>query len=148
MPNLLNFILANLENDIHIEALINICNKGSGESPNNCVARIRRYCLEVIHNYLENYRKLLRHSRNSRQFNSKLLNKRREILLKLEHIRDIHLILSIVEDLKKDVEKYNDLINKFHIYYKNLEMIKNRTMDVYKQETFALKKQKYINDEL
>ncbi|KAK0162092.1 hypothetical protein PV327_008457 [Microctonus hyperodae] len=148
VPNLLNFILANLESDIHIEALINICNKGSGESPDNCVARIRRYCLEVIQNYLKNYRKLMRHSSNSQQFNSKLLNKRREILLKLEHIRDIHLILSIVEDLKKDVEKYNDLINKFHVYYKNLEMMKNRMMNVHKQETVALKKQKYINDEL
>lgn len=120
IPNLLNFVLANLNDDSHIEALVNVCHTGAGEPPKDCVARIRRLCLDIIHNQLSIYRKL----RRSRKYLSKLIvsNRIREILRRLEHIRETHLILSSVQDLTTD-EAFFTIIKKFRTYYKSLTNI-------------------------
>ncbi|XP_015111249.1 thioredoxin domain-containing protein 11 [Diachasma alloeum] len=129
IPNLLNFVLANLNDDSHIEALVNVCHTGAGEPPKDCVARIRRLCLDIIHNQLGIYRKLRRQSRYLPKMT--LSNKRREILRRLEHIREIHLILSIVDDLETD-EKFFTILKKFRTYYRNLKKIGSQICEISK----------------
>ncbi|XP_072763189.1 thioredoxin domain-containing protein 11-like isoform X2 [Anoplolepis gracilipes] len=118
IPNLLNFVLANLNGDSHIEALINICQAGTGEPPDKCITRTRWLCLDIIEQLLQDYRKLRRHL----NFLDKKVarNKRKIILFKLGHIKDIHLILgSIIGlDRKKDRKKVQLIKRKFHKYYK------------------------------
>ncbi|XP_043282254.1 thioredoxin domain-containing protein 11 [Venturia canescens] len=116
--NLLNYVLANLEGDSHVEALVNICSYGSGEPPQDCVARTRRLCLEIIDKLLMNYRR----SRRSRESLSKkrASHVRREILLKLEHMREVHLILGSVDNLRTEDGKLEQIRQKFKTYYKNL----------------------------
>ncbi|CAL1678301.1 unnamed protein product [Lasius platythorax] len=93
IPNLLNFVLANLNGDSHVEALINICQAGTGEAP-------------------DKYKKVAR-------------NKRKIILLKLEHIKDIHLILGSTIDLdrKKDRKKAQLIKRKFQKYYSVIRLL-------------------------
>ncbi|EZA61446.1 hypothetical protein DMN91_003951 [Ooceraea biroi] len=115
IPNLLNFVLANLDGDSHVEALINVCQAGTGESPDKCIARTRWLCLDIIEQLLRDYRKLRRHSSF---LNKKITrNKRKIILLKLEHIKDIHFILGSTVDLGKDRRKVQLIRRKFRKYY-------------------------------
>ncbi|KAL0119644.1 hypothetical protein PUN28_007820 [Cardiocondyla obscurior] len=115
IPNLLNFVLANLDGDSHVEALTNICQVGTGEAPDKCIARTRRLCLDIIEELLQDYRKLRRHLSF---LNKKIVrNKRKIILLKLEHIKDIHLILGSTVDLSKDPKKTRLIKRKFFKYY-------------------------------
>ncbi|KAH0546366.1 thioredoxin domain-containing protein 11 [Cotesia glomerata] len=141
VPNLLSFVLANLERDTHIEALLNICHVGAGESPEKCVSRIRRYCLDTIQNYLHTYRILLRqyqsndnkNNNSSSSSNQDILyktevgKKRREILFKLEHVRDVHLLLSSIQDLKNEEDKYKVLLKKFRTYRNDLLSMERRS---------------------
>ncbi|KYN11957.1 PREDICTED: thioredoxin domain-containing protein 11 isoform X1 [Trachymyrmex cornetzi] len=122
IPNLLNFVLANLDGDSHVEALTNICQMGTGEAPNKCIARTRRLCLDIIEQLLQNYRKLRRHL----SFLDKKIarNKRKIILLKLEHIKDIHLILGSTVDLSKDRKKAQLIKRKFFKYYSTIRSLK------------------------
>ncbi|XP_011861942.1 PREDICTED: thioredoxin domain-containing protein 11 isoform X2 [Vollenhovia emeryi] len=115
IPNLLNFVLANLDGDSHVEALTNICQVGTGEAPDKCIARTRRLCLDIIEQLLQDYRKLRRHLSF---LNKKVArNKRKIILLKLEHIKDIHFILGSTVDLSKDRKKARLIKGKFFKYY-------------------------------
>lgn len=132
-----------MDGDSHVEALVNICHIGSGESPKNCVARIRRVCLDTIENYLKYYRKFRRDKNNLTK--QKITKQRRYILYKLEHIRDMHLILSTVEDLKINIDKYQLLNDKFNIYRKNIELIRKNILD-YKK--IGPKNEKKFKDEL
>lgn len=116
-------MLANLNGDSHIEALINICQAGTGEAPDKCITRIRWLCLDIIEQLLLDYRKLRRHL----NFLDKKVarNKRKIILFKLEHIKDIHLILGSTIDLdrKKDRKKAQLIKRKFHKYYKVIRLL-------------------------
>lgn len=115
ISNLLNFVLANLDGDTHVEALTNICQMGTGEAPDKCIARTRRLCLDIIEQLLQDYRKLRRHLSF---LNKKIArNKRKIILFKLEHIKDIHFILSSTIDLSKDRKKAQLIKRKFFKYY-------------------------------
>lgn len=121
IPNLLNFVLANLDADSHVEALTNICQAGSGEAPDKCIARTRWLCLDIIKQLLHDYRKLRRHmlfldKRTAR-------NKRKIILLKLEHIKDIHFILGSTVNLAEDRKKAQLIRKKFCKYYKAVRML-------------------------
>ncbi|XP_063995594.1 thioredoxin domain-containing protein 11 [Diachasmimorpha longicaudata] len=131
IPNLLNFVLANLNDDSHIEALVNVCHTGAGEPPKDCVARIRRLCLDIIHNQLGIYRKLRRQSRYLPKMT--LSDKRREILRRLKHIREIHLILSTVDDLETD-EKFFTILKKFRAYYRNSNKNDNEICEISKTQ--------------
>ena len=151
IPNLLNFIIANLEGDSHVEALVNVCHLGSGEPPKDCVARTRRICLDIIENLLHGYRKI----RRDRDVVCKITasNKRRKILLKLEHIRDIHLILSSVDNLMTDHRAFQQISHKFKVYYKNLVALdkrnsKVRTVRKAERKEKIIAKQDNIRDEL
>ena len=123
IPNLLNFVLANLNGDSHVEALINICQAGTGEAPDKCITRTRWLCLDIIEQLLQDYRKLRRHL----NFLDKKVarNKRKIILLKLEHIKDIHLILGSTIDLdrKKDRKKAQLIKRKFQKYYRVIRLL-------------------------
>ncbi|KAL6259352.1 hypothetical protein P5V15_009267 [Pogonomyrmex californicus] len=121
IPNLLNFVLANLNDDSHIEALINICQMGTGEAPDKCIARTRRLCLDIIEQLLQDYRKLRRHL----SFLDKKItrNKRKIILLKLEHIKDIHFILGSIVNLNKDRKKVQLIKRKFSKYYNMIRLL-------------------------
>ncbi|EFN74628.1 Thioredoxin domain-containing protein 11 [Camponotus floridanus] len=123
VPNLLNFVLANLDGDSHIEALINICQAGTGEAPDKCITRTRWLCLDIIEQLLQDYRKLRRHL----NFLDKkvALNKCKIILFKLEHIKHIHLILGSIVDLdrKEDRKKAQLIKKKFHKYYQVIRLL-------------------------
>lgn len=121
IPNLLNFVLANLDDDSHVEALTNICRVGTGETPDKCIARTRRLCLDIIEQLLQDYRKLRRHI----SFLDKKIarNKRKIILLKLEHIKDIHFILGSTVDLSKDRKKAQQIKRKFFKYYNIIRLL-------------------------
>lgn len=114
-------MLANLGGDSQVEALINVCQTGSGEAPNKCIARIRYLCLDIIQQFLQDYRKLRRHL----NFLDKRIarNKHKIILLKLEHIRDIHFILGTTIDLGKDRKKTQLIKKKFSKYYKDIRIL-------------------------
>ncbi|XP_034935318.1 thioredoxin domain-containing protein 11 [Chelonus insularis] len=120
IPNLLNFVIANLEMDKQIEALINVCHIGAGEYPGTCISRVRALCLDTIQTYLKKYRRIMRQKNLLPKPDVK--NKQREILLKLEHVWNIHLLLGSVEDLKND-KKYMTIFDKYKNYYKNLKLI-------------------------
>lgn len=116
-------MLANLDGDSHIEALINICQAGTGEAPDKCITRTRWLCLDIIEQLLQDYRKLRRHL----NFLDKkvALNKCKIILFKLEHIKDIHLILGSIVDLdrKEDRRKAQLIKKKFHKYYQVIRLL-------------------------
>ncbi|XP_011310287.1 thioredoxin domain-containing protein 11 [Fopius arisanus] len=145
IPNLLNFVLANLNDDSHIEALVNVCHTGAGEPPKDCVARIRRLCLDIIHNQLAIYRKL----RRQRQYLSKMTisNKRREISRRLELVREIHLILSSVDDLETDLEKFSKILQKFRAY-RRPKKIASETCEISRGEARDKRRIGSLRDEL
>lgn len=119
IPNLINFILANLDGDSHIEALVNICQSGAaGVIPDACIARTRWLCLDIIQQLLRDYRKLIRHI--SLLGRISVRNKKKIILLKLAHIKDIHLILGSTIDLKEEQHKVKLIRKKYRKYYKNI----------------------------
>lgn len=121
IPNLINFILANLDGASHVEALVNICQSGAGELPDVCIARTRWLCLDIIQELLRDYRKLMRHINLLGKTNAR--SKRKTILLKLAHIKDIHLILGSTIDLKKDQHKVKLIRKKYRKYYKSIRLI-------------------------
>ncbi|XP_076752476.1 thioredoxin domain-containing protein 11 isoform X2 [Xylocopa sonorina] len=121
IPNLVNFILANLDGDSHVEALVNICQSGAGEAPNACIARTRWLCLDIIQQLLQDYRKLIRHISLLGRISAR--NRRKIILLKLAHIKDIHLILGSTIDLKEDQRKVKLIRKNYRKYYKNIESL-------------------------
>ena len=121
ISNLVNFVLANLDEDSHVEALVNICHSGAGEIPDVCIARTRWLCLDIVQQLLRDYRKLIRHSSLIGRRSAK--NKRKVILLKLAHIKEIHLILGSTNDLKKDQHKVKLIRKKYKKYYKNIRSI-------------------------
>ncbi|XP_033213679.1 thioredoxin domain-containing protein 11 [Belonocnema kinseyi] len=121
IANLLNFVLANLEGDSHVEALVNICQVGSGESPKDCVFRIRWLCLDIIEDLLREYRKLRRHE--SLLGKRVASDRRRLILLKLEVVKSVFLILETTNDLSKDELKVNLIREKFKIYYRTMSSL-------------------------
>lgn len=117
-------MLANLDGDSHIEALTNVCQTGTGEAPDKCIARTRWLCLDIIEELLRDYRKLRRHL----SFLDKKIarNKRKIILLKLEHIKDIHFILASTDDLSRDRKKAQLIRRKFHKYYEAIRLLENQ----------------------
>ncbi|XP_053997543.1 thioredoxin domain-containing protein 11 [Hylaeus anthracinus] len=121
IPNLINFVLANLDGDSHVEALINICQSEAGEQPDTCIVRTRWLCLDIIQQLLRDYRKLIRHTNMLGKQNARY--KRNIILLKLAHIKDIHLILSSTTDLRKDKHKVKLIRKKYRKYYKSIRLI-------------------------
>ncbi|XP_020280773.1 thioredoxin domain-containing protein 11 isoform X2 [Pseudomyrmex gracilis] len=121
IPNLLNFVLANLDGDSHVEALTNVCQSGTGEAPDKCIARIRWLCLDIIEQLLRDYRKLRRHLNHLDKDIAR--NRRKIIFFKLEHIRDIHFILSSTVDLGKDRKKAQLIRKKFRNYYEVLRLL-------------------------
>jgi len=145
----LNFVLANLDGDSHIEALINVCQAGTGESPDKCIARIRWLCLDIIEELLRDYRKLRRHINF---LNKKVTrNKRKIILLKLEHIKDIHFILGSTVDLGKDRRKVHIIRRKFYKYYNVIRLLETSDTIRHKKSQNAMPtniKQETIKDEL
>ncbi|KOC69381.1 Thioredoxin domain-containing protein 11 [Habropoda laboriosa] len=121
IPNLVNFILANLDGDSHVEALVNICQSGAGEDPDACIARTRWLCLDIIQQLLRDYRKILRHISRLGRISAR--NKRKIILLKLAHIKDIHLILGSTIDLREDQHKVKLIRKKYRKYYKSIRSL-------------------------
>lgn len=121
IPNLVNFILANLDGDSHVEALVNICQSGAGIVPDACIARTRWLCLDIIQQLLRDYRKLIRHITLLGRLSAK--NRRKVILLKLAHIKDIHLILGSTIDLREDQHKVKLIRQKYRRYYKSIRSL-------------------------
>ena len=121
IPNLVNFVLANLDGESHVEALVNICQSGAGEQPDTCIARTRWLCLDIIQQLLRDYRRLIRQiSLLGRKI---ARDKRKVILLKLAHIKDIHLILGSTIDLKEDQQKVKLIRKRYRKYYKHIRLI-------------------------
>ncbi|KZC05729.1 PREDICTED: thioredoxin domain-containing protein 11 [Dufourea novaeangliae] len=120
IPNLVNFVLANLDGHSHVEALVNICQSGAGEQPDACIARTRWLCLDIIEQLLRDYRKLIRHINLLGRTGAR--NRRKIILLKLAHIKDVHLLLSSTVDLRKDQHKAKLIRKKFKKYYRNIRL--------------------------
>lgn len=154
IPNLLNFILANLDGDSHVEALVNICQLGF-ERPDKCIRRIRWFCLDIIEKLFRDYRKLRRHS--TVLLDKKLIDrKQRIILLQLKHIRDIHLVLGSTNDLSKNQRKVQLIRQKFRKYYEVMMLldstdsfVHNKTFKQIKsQETLQTNKHGVTKDEL
>lgn len=147
IANLLNFVLANLEDDSHVEALVNICHIGAGESPKDCVVRIRWLCLNIIDDLLRSYRKLRRHD----SFSGKRAanNKWRLILLKLNHIKSVHLILESTDNLVKEIDKTQLIRNKFKLYYRTLSQLNGNMKKLNKIKlTKSRTKVNFLKDEL
>ncbi|XP_076655779.1 thioredoxin domain-containing protein 11 isoform X2 [Halictus rubicundus] len=120
IPNLVNFVLANLDGDSHVEALVNICESGAGEQPDTCIARTRWLCLDIIERLLRDYRKFIRHVNLLGRKSAK--NKRKIILSKLAHIKDIHLMLGSTNDLRNDQRKVKLIRKKYRKYYRNIRL--------------------------
>ncbi|XP_015521160.1 thioredoxin domain-containing protein 11 [Neodiprion pinetum] len=122
IPNFLNFVLANLDGNAHIEALVNICHLGIGDSPADCVSQIRLLCLEIIEDLLQSYRRLRRSlvSATNKTVTSKKL---KVLLLRLQHIKEIHLTLGSISDLRIDEDKVILIRNKFKSYYQELSAL-------------------------
>lgn len=142
IANLLNFVLANLDGDSHVEALVNICHIGSGESHKDCVIRIRWLCLDIIDNLLHEYRQLRRHA----SLSGKRIANKRLILLKLNHIKSIHLILESTDNLVKDKDKVKVIQNKFKHYYRKLSQLNGNLRETNKPQIRS--KQHLSKDEL
>ena len=108
-----------MDGDSHIEALINICQSGAaGVIPDACIARTRWLCLDIIQQLLRDYRKLIRHISLLGRISAR--NKKKIILLKLAHIKDIHLILGSTIDLKEEQHKVKLIRKKYRKYYKKI----------------------------
>ncbi|KAK2582439.1 hypothetical protein KPH14_004749 [Odynerus spinipes] len=153
IPNLLNYVLANLDGDSRVEALINICLSNVSDSPEKCITRIRWLCLEIIEQLLRDYRKIERHlnfiDRRIARYKKKI------ILLKLEHIRYIHLILGSTIDLAKDQHIVHMIQKKFRKYYRILELLEldskivsNKTKIMQIVQTTSSAKGKMLKNEL
>ena len=110
--NLLNFVLANLDPESHLEALINVCAGGAGGAgggtPATCLARARWLCLDVLEERLREFRHLRRAAHPggiSKEQRRRVEHAKRALLLKLEHVREVHLLLGATDDLARDSAK-------------------------------------------
>lgn len=147
IPNLLNFVLANLNDDSKIEAMIYVCEVGIGEAPNTCLWRIRWLCLRKIESLSQELRKL---RRNVERLDRRLLGRyKRIILLKLKHVREVHLILNFLEDLSTSSDKVRLLQKKFSVYYKRLSTLRHQSNKTRSDESGKSKRtEKPVKDEL
>jgi len=122
----------------------------TSEAPNKCIARTRRLCLDIIEQLLQDYRKLRRHL----SFLDKKVarNKRKIILFKLEHIKDIHFILGSTIDLNKDRKKAQLIKKKFFKYYNTIRLLetdeKIEKRNYKSQSAASFVKRKRIRSEL
>ncbi|XP_012271941.1 thioredoxin domain-containing protein 11 [Orussus abietinus] len=116
VQNLFRFVLANLEGDSQVEALINVCHHGADQFPDDCIAHIRKVCLDAIGDLLRHHRKLMRVTIRT----SDAASRRRIVLRQLEHVREVHLILGSVKDLRKEEKIVQSLRRKYSRYYKSL----------------------------
>ena len=95
---MLSFVLANLDGEEHIEALINVCALGAAGP--ECRRRARWLCLDVLRERLRELRRLRRvpEERSLEQY-------RRRLILKLRHVREVHLLIGTGEDIVTDKAK-------------------------------------------
>ncbi|XP_058796273.1 thioredoxin domain-containing protein 11 [Phymastichus coffea] len=118
--NLLSFILANCNEESHLEALINICAIGAGGSAESCLSRTRWFCLDILEALLRDFRKL-RRFRADKESTKRLLDSRRRILLlRLKIVREAHLLLGTSSNLAKEKLKVRTLRKKFKRFYAKL----------------------------
>lgn len=101
---------------------MNICHLGIGESPADCVSRIRLLSLEIIEDLLRSFRRL-RRSLVSVNKKSTVNKKLKVLLLRLQHIRDIHLTLGSISDLQSEVDKVELIRDKFKSYHQELSAL-------------------------
>ncbi|XP_014234025.1 thioredoxin domain-containing protein 11 [Trichogramma pretiosum] len=122
--NLLNFVLANLDAESHVEALINVCAATGGSS--DCVERVRWLCLDVIEEHLREFRQLRRLDQYRRGVVSGEPNNSRKkiLLLKLALIREVHLELQTCKKLDKDTHMVGVLRSKFRTFYRKIEKLR------------------------
>ncbi|XP_011502270.1 PREDICTED: thioredoxin domain-containing protein 11 [Ceratosolen solmsi marchali] len=117
--NLLSFVLANLDEESHIEALINVCASGIEHSPTSCLSRVRSLCLDILEDHLRDFR-WLRRTRTTKSVRHIFDARKRILLLKLQHVRELHLVLSNTSNLVKEKEKVQMLRKKFKKFYVKL----------------------------
>lgn len=103
--NLLSFVLANLDEESHMEALINICAVGADGSAESCLARARWLCLDILEDHLRDFRRLRRFRTDEANTKRLLDTRRRVLLLRLELVREVHLLLGTSSDLVKEKVK-------------------------------------------
>ncbi|KAJ8665286.1 hypothetical protein QAD02_006948 [Eretmocerus hayati] len=119
--NLLSFVLANLDEESHLEALVELCALGVEPSSRDCLARTRKLCLDVTAEHLRNSARLLRLDPSEIHRARRL---RRILLLKLELVRKLHLILGATDDLVTDKRVVKALRRAFKGFYTKLSKIR------------------------
>nr|CAD7570329.1 unnamed protein product [Timema californicum] len=132
VPNLVNFVLANLgPSESKLQGLIGLCaawERGHDDkSARDCLTRVRQECLTIIANSLA----VCRTTRLRRQFYldsssvrdsvsrhyQQLLYKKMKLLfLKLQHIKEIHLLLGSLDRLREDSREFRIIQSIFQVY--------------------------------
>ncbi|XP_014215524.1 thioredoxin domain-containing protein 11 [Copidosoma floridanum] len=140
--NLLSFVLANLDEESHVEALVNLCAISAGGSPVDCLDRARWLCLDVLEEYLKKLRRLRRFHWLSKPEKRFLNRHRRELMLKLQLIKEVHILLGSSNNLAKDKTKVQMLRNVFKKFYKTLATLRqNKGKNEYFESEGELVKQ-------
>nr|CAD7448565.1 unnamed protein product [Timema bartmani] len=132
VPNLVNFVLANLgPSESKLQGLIGLCaawERGHDDkSARDCLTRVRQECLTIIANTLA----VCRTTRLRRRFyldsssvrdsvsrhHQQLLYKKMKLLfLKLQHIKEIHLLLGSLDRLREDSRVFRIIQSIFQVY--------------------------------
>lgn len=142
IPNLVNFVLANLDTEEGIlRGMIGLC--ASWESQHDdtmaqdCIVRVRHECLTAIDATLKQYRAM----KTRWHIHHKQL---KQSLLRLQYLKEVHLILGSVNRLTPSSNEYASILDAVERYQNN---VKNMQDSVPTVKNFT-SNDKFIRDEL
>jgi hypothetical protein len=139
VPNLVNFVLANLDpEERRLWGMIGLCagwgSQQDADSATDCIARVRRECLTAIDSTLKQYRsvkmrwhifKLSSSLDTSQQphFHAAVHKQLKRSMCRLQHLREVHLILGSVDRLQEDSIEYITIQEIYKRYQNSLKKL-------------------------
>jgi hypothetical protein len=139
VPNLVNFVLANLDpEERSLWGMMGLCagwgKQQDADSARDCIARVRRECLTAIASTLKQYRstKMRWHvlkmssSLNSSQlhiYHTVTHKQLKRSVYRLQHLKEVHLILGSVDRLQEDSVEYIGIQEIYKKYQRSLKKL-------------------------
>ncbi|KAJ4443908.1 hypothetical protein ANN_05695 [Periplaneta americana] len=139
VPNMVNFVLSNLDpEEGSLRGMIGLCagwgTQQDSESARDCIARVRRESLTAISNTLKQFRSTktrwhISEASSSldvsqlRVYRTEAHKQLKKHLYRLQHLKEIHLILGSVDRLLEDSREYAAIQDSYERYHNNVKNI-------------------------
>ncbi|XP_069692379.1 thioredoxin domain-containing protein 11 [Periplaneta americana] len=139
VPNMVNFVLSNLDpEEGSLRGMIGLCagwgTQQDSESARDCIARVRRESLTAISNTLKQFRSTktrwhIFEASSSldvsqlRVYRTEAHKQLKKHLYRLQHLKEIHLILGSVDRLLEDSREYAAIQDSYERYHNSVKNI-------------------------